>query len=273
MNIGHVKARQRHTVQMSIKGIPLPYACKSSLASPTLVLPLLMFSLYPHLPIMSSPLTLHVAKALPKSPLQSHSTGSFRCLHYILWPPWRADSTETPLVCFSLACGNVPRTAVSFGNSLVYPPSFLALFTYAINLSFSHLPHRRQIDTYKETADISGGRRQHEEHSISRKVDIEGPQRINIEAYINQTNTPCPLLPPLAIPIQRILSFKPVWDVARRGDPWGISFPSFSNLIFMFIFLYLISFLFFSFLLFSSLFFSFLLFSSLFFSFLFIYFD
>ena len=122
MNIGHVKARQRHTVQMSIKGIPLPYACKSSLASPTLVLPLLMFSLYPHLSIMSSPLTLHVAKALPKSPLQSHSTGSFRCLHYILWPPRRADSTETPLVCFSLACGNVPRTAVSFGNSLVYPP-------------------------------------------------------------------------------------------------------------------------------------------------------
>ena len=140
MNIGNVKARQRYTVQMSIKGIPLPYACKSSLASPTLVLPLLMFSLYPHLPIMSSPLTLHVAKALPKSPLQSQSTGSFRCLHYILWPPRRADSTETPLVCFSLACGNVPRTAVSFGNSLVYPPSFVPSFLPSFLPSSIFLP-------------------------------------------------------------------------------------------------------------------------------------
>ena len=35
---------------------------------------------------------------------------------------------------------------------------------------------------------MSEGRRQHEEHSILRKVDVEGPQRINCEAYINQTN-------------------------------------------------------------------------------------
>ena len=51
--------------------------------SPTLVLPLLMFSRYPLLPVMFSPLTLHIAKVLSvKSPLQSHSTGILRRLYY-----------------------------------------------------------------------------------------------------------------------------------------------------------------------------------------------
>ena len=177
--------------------------------------------------------------------------------------------TEVLLVCFSLAS----RIAVSFGNSFIHLPSFLpsslSLLPTSSTSPSSHLSHRRPIDSHKETADMSEGRRQHEEHSISRKVDIEGPQRTNREAYINQTNTPCFPLPPLAPPIQRIPSSKPVWDVARRGDSWGISFPSFTNLIFIIIFLYLISFLFFSFLFFSFLFFSFLFFSFLFFSFLF----
>ena len=115
--------------------------------------------------------------------------------------------TEVLLVCFSLAC----RIAVSFGNSFIHLPSFLPLSLFLPTPStspFSHLSHRRTIDTHKETADMSEGRRQHEEHSISRKVDIEGPQRINREAY-HQSNQhslfpsclllllPCTGFPPL----------------------------------------------------------------------------
>ena len=106
-------------------------------------------------------------------------------------PPMAAKTCQQPctevlLVCFSLAS----RIAVSFGNSFIHLPSFLPpslSFTHLINLSFSHLPYRRPINRHKETADMSEGRRQHEEHSISRKVDIEGPQRINREAY-HQSN-------------------------------------------------------------------------------------
>ena len=207
---------------------------------------------------MSSPLTLLVAKLLSRSPLQSHSSGSFaastincsrqqsikRCMwkrdnakevaeeskrgggmgeveeerRYILmldssvtdrlssrnchgdassaasllWLPRRTNSTwKVPLVYFSFVCRNVLKLQYPLATHLfTFLPSFLpsSLFQPTpIILSFSHLPHQRPIDTHKETADMSGGRRQHEEHSISRKVDIEGPQRINREAY-HQSN-------------------------------------------------------------------------------------
>ena len=148
-----------------------------------------------------------------------------------LWPPRRANSTEVPLVCFSLACGNVSRTAVSFGNSFIHLPSFLppslppsffpsfppSLLPTSPTSPSSYLPHRRPIDTHKEIADMSVGRRQHDEHSILRKVDIEGPQRTNREAY-HQSNQHSfvLLLPPPAPPIQRIPSSKPVWRCTQR---------------------------------------------------------
>ena len=190
----------------------------------------------------------------------------------LLWPPRRANNPVLrfhSFVSLSPLESQYPLATHLFTFLPSFLPSSLSLLPTSSTSPSSHLSHRRPIDSHKETADMSEGRRQHEEHSISRKVDIEGPQRTNREAYINQTNTPCFPLPPLAPPIQRIPSSKPVWDVARRGDSWGISFPSFTNLIFIIIFLYLISFLFFSFLFFSFLFFSFLFFSFLFFSFLF----
>ena len=95
---------------------------------------------------------------------------------------------------------------------------------------------------------MSGGRRQHEEHSILPKVDIEGPRGLTVRL----TSIKPTLLPPLAPPIQRILSSKPVWDVACRDDSWGNSFPSFSSIILYFIIIIFIFsvFDFFSFLLF-----------------------
>ena len=239
---------------MSIKGIPLFYACKSSLSH----LGLATTHILPIFP--SSHRVLTSDSPHSKGPFQESSAISFghvlRCLHY----PVAAKTCQQ-------YWGSTRFKNCSIFRQPIYSPSFLPSILPSIlpsSLSLprtpstspsSHLPHWKQIDTHKETADMSGGRRQHEEHSISRKVDIEGPRRIDREAYINQTNTPCSPLPPLAPPIQRIPSSKPVWDVARRGDCRGISFPSFSNLIFIIMFLYLISFLFFSFLSFSFLFF------------------
>ena len=199
-----------------------------------------------------------------------------------LRPPRSANSTDGPLVRFSLACGNISKTAVSFDNSFIHLPSFLPSFLSLLptpsTSPSSHLPHRRTIDTHKETAHMSGGQETTWRTQHMTKSWYWRSWRINREAYINQTNTPCSPLPPLAPPIQRILSAKPVRDVARRNDPWGTSFLYFSIIILhylnlIFIFMYLISFLFFSFLFFSFLFFSFLFFSFLFCSVLFVCFD
>ena len=58
-----------------------------------------------------------------------------------LRPPRSANSTDGPFVRFSLACGNVSKTAVSFDNSFIHLPSFLPLsFTHPINLSFLPSP-------------------------------------------------------------------------------------------------------------------------------------
>ena len=101
--------------------------------SPTLVLPQLIFSPYSHLPIVSSPLTLHIAKLLSKSPLQSHSTMSFAA-STILWPPRRANSTEALLIS---------KTAVSFGNTYIHlPPSLPSFLLSFLSPSPSLVPHQ-----------------------------------------------------------------------------------------------------------------------------------
>ena len=57
-----------------------------------------------------------------------------------LWLPRRANSTEGPLVCFSLACRNVSKTALSFGNSFILLPSFLPIILPSFLPSLLLLP-------------------------------------------------------------------------------------------------------------------------------------
>ena len=80
MNIGKVKAtakihradeHQRYSSFLCLQILALPP--RSCLFS---------CSLHPLLPIMSSPLTIHIAKVLCKSPPQPHSTGILRRLYY-----------------------------------------------------------------------------------------------------------------------------------------------------------------------------------------------
>ena len=235
--------------------------------SPTLVLPQLIFSPYPHLPIVCSPLTLLIAKVLSKSPLQSHSTMSFAA-STILWPPRRANSTEAPLVS---------KTAVSFGNPYIHLPSSLPSFLSPspslfyishqpllppISLTENKLTHTKRLQTWVGAGDNM------KNIAYARKVDIEAPRKLIVRPTSNQTNSSLFLLPPSAPPIPQATDSLLQASLGRCTQRWlsryFFSFFfyhhfAFLNLIHIFLYLiYLISFLFFSFLFFSFLFISFL---------------
>ena len=236
MNIGNVKATAKIHL-MSINGIPLSYAFKSSLSH----LGLASAHIFPIFPSSHRVLTSYSPHS--KGPFQESSAIAFdhvlRCLHY----PVAAKTCEQ-------YWGPTRFKNWSILRQPIYSPSFLPPFHPSflpLSLSLpllhspstspsSHLPHWKQIDTHKDTADMSGGRRQHEEHSISRKVDIEGPRGFMVRPTLIKPTAPCSFYLLLLLPFrrQRIPSCKPVWDVARK-DAWrSISFLLFLPLFCIF---------------------------------------
>ena len=115
------------------------------------------------------------------------------CLHYLV----AANSTEAPLVWFSLACGNVSKTAVSFGNSFIHLPSlpsFLppSLFYLPpstspspISLIEDQLTRTKRLQTWVGAGDNMKNIAYHE------KLILKAPRGLIVRPTINQTNTPC----------------------------------------------------------------------------------